>query len=162
MPAAGDARRGPTANRPRSWQFRVRGRHHGWQAARCGRTRSHSVRGCRRNRDSTGTEDLAIVVLAADKAGDKDLAAAQLKTLIEKLGKGDRDLRRYSAILAGTTPFDADIVLSAVIDPELKRTLLPIFARDHKEAAPLARLAKKLNFQRDMISFCLNVVLENP
>ena len=110
---------------------------------------------------SRGIEDLAIVVLAADKAGDKDLAAAQLKTLIEVLGKGDRDLRRYSAMLAGTTPFDVDVVLSAVIDPEVKRALLPVFARDHKDAAPrLLELARKLNFHRDMIGFCLNIVLE--
>jgi tetratricopeptide (TPR) repeat protein len=114
-----------------------------------------------RNRDFTGIEDVAIVVLAADKAGDKDLAAAQFKTLMGVLGKGDRDLRRYGAILAGTTPFDVDVVLSAVIDPEVKRALLPVFARDHKEAAPrLLELAKNLNFHRDMIGFCLNTVLE--
>jgi tetratricopeptide (TPR) repeat protein len=105
-------------------------------------------------------EKRALVCLAAEVAGDRGLADEQLRTLTDFLSHGDCDQRLFADVLAGRTPVDPEKVRWSPNPPETKRVLLALLARrspEHREA--LSKLARDLDFHRDVTSLCLRALL---
>ena len=107
--------------------------------------------------DPESSNSHGLVYLAAVRAGDQELAQTQWNALLSDLKKGNRDQKQFAKLLAGTKPLTDRAAQRAPIDPSSKRVLLTVLAQrfpDH--AKELLPLAKRLNFQRDAISLCLN------
>jgi tetratricopeptide (TPR) repeat protein len=102
-----------------------------------------------------------LLYLGGLKVKDQALADAQWAKLIDALGHGDREARRYAAVANGKEPFDLAQVKDANIHPLVKRVVLAAFARKFSaHAKELDALSKKLDFERDEVSLCLRYVTD--
>ncbi len=107
------------------------------------------------------TADHGLLYLAATRSGAKDLAKAQWDAFLAGLSREDHDHRIYAAMLSGKRPPDARLARRLPVEPNLKRVVLAVLAqRQPDQAKGLLALAKKLNFQRDDTSLCLQKVLQ--
>jgi len=98
----------------------------------------------------------ALVYLAALKAKKTKLAEQEWQKFLGALGKGDREERRFAAMLATGKAPDLEQVRQAPIDPEIKRVAVAAAAAHSPDKAKELRdLARKLDFQRDLTSLCL-------
>lgn len=102
----------------------------------------------------------ALLYLAAERSGAKDLAQAQWLALTEKLAKASRDERLLADVLLGRKSITACPPHKIPLNPLSKRVYLAVVAQRYPELAKDAiALAEKLDFQRDEISLCLRSVL---
>ncbi len=98
----------------------------------------------------------ALVYLAALKAKKTKLAEQEWQKFLAALGKGDREERRFAAMLATGKAPDLEQVRQAPIDPEIKRVAVAAAAAHSPDKSKELRdLARKLDFQRDLTSLCL-------
>ncbi len=106
------------------------------------------------------TTQHALLYLAAERAGAKDLALAQWRALTEVLAKGTRDDRLLADVLLGRKPIADHPPQRLPLPAMSKRVYLAVFAQRHPERAKEAlALAEKLDFYRDDTSLCLRKVL---
>lgn len=104
-----------------------------------------------------------LLYLEATRTKAKDLAQSQWQALVDDLKKRGREEQLLGDILAGKKPFDARLVQRLPIEPTSKRVLLAVAAQRYPDhAKELLALARRLNFQRDAISLCLEKVLAQP
>src|SRR5262249_18231921 len=104
-----------------------------------------------------------LLYLEATRAKAKDLAQSQWQALLDDLKKRGREEQLLGDILAGKKPFDARLMQRLHIEPASKRVLLAVVAQRYPDhAKELLALARRLNFQRDAISLCLEKVLAQP
>jgi tetratricopeptide (TPR) repeat protein len=97
-----------------------------------------------------------LIYLAALKAGKKELADKEWTALLETLPTHGARERVLTEMLAGRQPFQLKKLETAVMEVELKRVLLVVFAEKFPESkAPILALAEKLDFQKDAISLVL-------
>lgn len=102
-----------------------------------------------------------LLYLAATKTKNATLADEQWKALLEALRKTGRHERRFAEQLGAPQASAVDVLINELIEPGEKRVLLAVAAaRWPAHAKELLTMAKKLNFQRDAISLCLNPYLE--
>lgn len=113
--------------------------------------------------DADGTDaagEHGLLYLACVRSGNKELAEDQWSALLAKLGKGDREERMFADILKGTKPAANNLALRLTFDSSVKRVLLVVLAqRQPAQARELLALAKKLDYQHDAISLCLQKYL---
>jgi hypothetical protein len=106
------------------------------------------------------TSHYALLYLAAERSGAKDLALAQWQTLTERMARASREERLLADILLGRKPITECPPQKIPLDPRLKRVYLAVIAQRHPELAMEAiALAEKLDFHRDEISLCLRKVM---
>jgi hypothetical protein len=98
----------------------------------------------------------ALVYLAALKAKKTKLAEQEWQKFLAALGKGDREERRFAALLGTGKAIDLELVRQAPIDPDIKRVAVAAAAAHSSDKTKeLRELARKLDFQRDLTSLCL-------
>ncbi|HEV3081824.1 MAG TPA: tetratricopeptide repeat protein [Gemmataceae bacterium] len=98
----------------------------------------------------------ALVYLAALKAKKAKLAEQEWQKFLSALAKGDREERRFAAMLATGKAPDLEQVRQAPIDPDIKRVAIAAAAAHSPDRTKeLRELAQKLDFQRDLTSLCL-------
>jgi len=102
-----------------------------------------------------------LLYLKATKAGNKAIADTAWTALLEGLNKGSREDRRFAELLTGKLPNDSGLANKLPIDPSTKRVLLAVLAqRQPAQAAELLKLARQLNFQRDVTGLCFRDVVK--
>jgi len=105
--------------------------------------------------------DHALLFLAAQQAGKEKLAREQWQALVVALNKGNATSRRLGKLIAGSTPPKASLLIRLPIEAEYKRVLFAAIAKRFPETAnELLPLARKLDFEPDAISLCLDKVLK--
>lgn len=102
-----------------------------------------------------------LLFLAATKAKDQKLADSQWLAFLGSLMKSDRHDRQLADILAGKQPMNATLITRLPIETSEKRVFLAAAARRFPEQQKtLMPLARKLDFQHDATSLCLQKLLK--
>ena len=87
-------------------------------------------------------------------------ARQQWQAFVTALNKGNRTLRRLGKLLSSPSPPSGPTLVHLAIEPDQKRVFLAAigkrFPETAKEVLPLAR---KLDFEPDAVSLCLDKVL---
>jgi tetratricopeptide (TPR) repeat protein len=104
-----------------------------------------------------------LLYLAATRSGAKKMADDQWQALLAALGKAGRDERQFGEILQGRRPATGGLPQRLALEPSLKTVLLVVLAqRQPDQAKELLALARRLNYQRDVVSLCLAEYLPKP
>jgi predicted Zn-dependent protease len=103
----------------------------------------------------------ALVYIAANKAGNKELAKAEWSRLLEVLKKSGARNRRVAELLSADKSFNADTFCRLPSEISQKRVLLVVAAlRYPGEKKKFLELARKLDFSPDAASLCLHQYLD--
>jgi hypothetical protein len=110
---------------------------------------------------SDAVEQRGVLYLAAAAAGMKALADEQWTALLDQLNKGDRDHKLFGDVLVGRKPLASYSPQKLAVEPSVKRVLLAVLAQRYPaKSKELLALSRRLDYQRDAISLCLDKVLK--
>ncbi|MGL5094699.1 MAG: tetratricopeptide repeat protein [Planctomycetia bacterium] len=112
-------------------------------------------------KDSNADACHGLLYLQAAAAGDKDSADVYWIALLADLAMGGGEERLFGDVLAGRKPMAEYPLTKLIVGADSKRVLLLVAAeRFPAQADEFRSLAKKLNYQYDSTSLCVNRFLK--
>lgn len=102
-----------------------------------------------------------LVYLYAKRDDLKDIAEQQWGVTLKAMSNSGRHARQLAVILEGKKPFEVKQVLASPVEAKKKRLILLLFADRFPEAkSQLTELARRLDFEPDIISLCLRQLID--